>query len=71
MELSHAERAEELLAQLGSANADSLLLAQMAQVHATLALVDAVESWRPPVEEDQPIPPGQTKDTWKWDNDGE
>lgn len=63
--VDHFARAEELLAEVDAGRVDPSLVV-LAQAHATLAVAAAIETWRPPQEQDPPPPEGQTKDTWKW-----
>lgn len=67
----HAQEAERLLSVLASIrHADQLnpeVTALRAQAHATLALVEAVESWRPPEDESAPeIDPINTREGFQW-----
>jgi hypothetical protein len=67
--VSHAEQAARLLTVLAESDEgfDPAVTAMRAQAHATLALVDAVESWRPPEDEITPdIDPINTREGFKW-----
>lgn len=67
--MTHAEEAGRLLAVLAETDEgfDPQITAARAQAHATLALVEAVESWRPPEDESAPvIDPINTREGFKW-----
>lgn len=67
--MSHADEAQRLLKQLADRDkgGDLQLLAQRAQAHALLALVEAVENLRPPPgPADLPVPFEQTREGWSW-----
>lgn len=68
--VSDAERAAELLAKLaGLENLDPAVIAAQAIGHGILALIAAVESWRPPADDDKPpVPFDQTRAGWSWGN---
>lgn len=63
--LTHAGFVYDLIGQLPRPETVSEQIA-LAQVHATMALVEAIESWSPPRPEDEPVPVEETPEGWAW-----
>lgn len=69
--LTHAERANELIEELDTGDYPPSVLIQIAQLHATMALVEAVSNLPvdpPPPDEPPPVPYEQTREGWTWDD---
>lgn len=63
--MTHAEFVHDLLSGLTKPTDPATAIA-LAQVHATMALVEAVENWSPPSDEEPAVPFEQTRAGWKW-----
>jgi hypothetical protein len=67
--LTHAEFVRDLLSTLTYPTDPATTIA-LAQVHATMALVDAIDGWQPlPPPEPDPLPVEQTRAGWRWEVD--
>ena len=64
--MTHTEFVHDLLSTLTKPSDPATTIA-LAQVHATMALVEAVEGWRTPVDPITPaVPFEQTREGWRW-----
>jgi hypothetical protein len=66
--MSHAEEAQRLLDRLAKLDKglDLQLIAQRAQAHALLALVEAVEGLQSPESDEPEVDPENTREGWSW-----
>lgn len=63
--LSHAGFVHDLLSGIPRPEGLSDQIA-LAQVHATMALVEAVENWSPPGDDDEDVPVEETAEGFSW-----
>lgn len=65
---THADRANQIIEELDDQPLRAEVLILLAQAHATMALVEAVDNWRPPGddEEQRTIPFEFTKEGQTW-----